>query len=1387
MHPRTHVSHPLRTVAALGILILISATLASPNLLLRSVAAATLTGGLPAQNFDGNVLPTGWTVLPAGGPRWTFNDPGKRTNKTGGTGGFAIADSDQAGLVAMDSELRSPVVSFAGVSTARLIFQTRFLSYEQSTADVDVSTDGGTTWVNVWRTKTSVNGKVQIDLSSKVANKSTVQVRFRYYNARWAWFWQIDSISVESPTPPIAPSNLAATASGNQINLTWKDNSGDETGFRVERSPNGTTWTTLTTVGPGTIQYSDAQLTCATSYSYRVSAVNGAGATPTAAPAQATTANCAAVSTLNETFDAQTVPTNWSVLPATGPSWTFNDPGTRTNITSGSGGFAIADSDNAGPVALDTELRTPSLNFAAAPGVQLSLKTVFRAYDTSIGDIDVSSDEGVTWTNVWRTKADITTTLNLDISAQAAGKPAVIIRFRYYNANNAWYWEIDNVTTSVPSKPATPTGLTATLDPLSNVLLSWQATSGSQYRIERAPSGGSTWTPIATIPAAATYVDSSVAANVAYDYRLIARNAIGESSPTAPVKITTTAQRNQRVIDLTVSYYDTRANTAAKRTAIENNFKYLADAIYELSNGAHEIGRVTIYTDAQMADRANIVWIKDCWPNAHTNMYGVEGGRIEHCDVFQNSNFILNDAGQNAGGYTMAHEMGHYFYGLFDEYKGSSPCDANNPGSPCSTDTPVQNSAMNSQWNAVPTSGGNLNWLNFSTALNNTSASNNAQRRKYGASAWETLLRPAAQDPETARTVNGRPRVYYPELAAVAPAAGQAPSIELPAGQTTARNKLNIVWNGGAPGVARIAAFGDGDTILQIVVDRSASLSDSQRADLQSALRALVDRATVGDGVGLITYADTVTTTLPITRIVSDADRVTIKAAIDALAGSATDARVTGTALQTALTTLKAQPTDVNREVYIFAAGATTADAAPISLISNYQGDGVPVFAFGLASPAAAELRTLADSTRGRYEDAASLAQMRQAIDAAIQQSKAATVVPLIEEPLTSTSSISFTVDAALGQLEVMAAFTGTHTSVALEATASGGTPIAVPCEDAGVGTGRDAQAWCRVLIPSPAAGQWTISTTSPNTPADLTVWVDGTAKPGAVTFDAVVSSVAGDVVTYPAPIVLEASVAKAFPITDLVITATLDTPDGESMPLVFRDDGTSPDTLKGDGRYTAIVNSTGDGEYWVTVKTNNSANTAKYTETSVSPATAPNGTVRTPQTTPVNEAFQRVAWTVVTVEGSQADDHADDEIGATDLTFGGTSIRGRIDMPDDTDMFKVTVPADNTSEVALVVSQFDLGMDPYVYVYAADGSWEQEGFFDTVATSEDFLTMSLPAKPGETFYIAVMHYDATAGQGTYQVRVGAPSIAATLANAKSSAPIIPADQNRVFLPAINL
>ena len=80
-------------------------------------------------------------------------------------------------------------------------------------------------------------------------------------------------------TPPTtttltAPSNLsAAKASSTAANLTWKDNSTDETGFKIERKTTSS-WSQIATVGANVKSYQDTALS-STTYYYRVRAYKG--------------------------------------------------------------------------------------------------------------------------------------------------------------------------------------------------------------------------------------------------------------------------------------------------------------------------------------------------------------------------------------------------------------------------------------------------------------------------------------------------------------------------------------------------------------------------------------------------------------------------------------------------------------------------------------------------------------------------------------------------------------------------------------------------------------------------------------------------------------------------------------------------------------------------------------------------------------------------------------------------------------------------------------------------------------------------------------------------------------------------------------------------------
>ncbi len=118
-----------------------------------------------------------------------------------------------------------------------------------------------------------------------------------------------------TPTPtttatPAAPSSLkATTASSSRINLLWTDNSTNESGFKIERSTNGTTFAQIGTVGAQTTAYASTGLSASTKYFYRIRAYNSVGNSAYSNTTSATTTTTSSTPTPTPTPTAPPKPT----------------------------------------------------------------------------------------------------------------------------------------------------------------------------------------------------------------------------------------------------------------------------------------------------------------------------------------------------------------------------------------------------------------------------------------------------------------------------------------------------------------------------------------------------------------------------------------------------------------------------------------------------------------------------------------------------------------------------------------------------------------------------------------------------------------------------------------------------------------------------------------------------------------------------------------------------------------------------------------------------------------------------------------------------------------------------------------------------------------------
>ncbi len=180
---------------------------------------------LVSEGFEGSFPPAGWVVANSttgctGVPDWTNTDPGARGNLTGGSGLFAVADSDACGIgVAMNAQMWSPVLNLSTYTDPRIVFKYDYndLGAADSGA-LDFSTDGGSTWsnINTW----TVDDRGPKTYDNTFASTSATTVIRWHYIAGWDWWWEVDDVTVTACQAPPTAVNLDNVSASNGA-ATW--------------------------------------------------------------------------------------------------------------------------------------------------------------------------------------------------------------------------------------------------------------------------------------------------------------------------------------------------------------------------------------------------------------------------------------------------------------------------------------------------------------------------------------------------------------------------------------------------------------------------------------------------------------------------------------------------------------------------------------------------------------------------------------------------------------------------------------------------------------------------------------------------------------------------------------------------------------------------------------------------------------------------------------------------------------------------------------------------------------------------------------------------------------------------------------------------------------
>jgi nitrous oxidase accessory protein NosD len=402
--------------------------------------------------------------------------------------------------------------------------------------------------------------------------------------------WATTAYSYSTPSIPASITAAASVSSSNtpQVAVNWAASTGNVTTYELERSTNGTYFSTIAVLSGSVTSYVDSAISSGVSYTYRVSAEDGTTASlyaTTGTSANVPTTNLSTLSWASATTGYGTIQLNKSI---NGNTLTLNG----TTYSTGIGTHA--------PSTIVYNLDGDYSTFVSDVGIDAEEDGVGNGYVDFqvIGDGKVLFDSGV----LTNDQVD-----HIDISVAGVQQLELVANEGIANNNN--YDHADwagAMLLGTPVLPPVPTGFTATALSSTSVQLSWNPGSANtvDYYIYRS-TGNNSFSGLVggygISGESTSFIDTTAQPGTTYQYEMIAVNPQGNTSAYSTVLTITTPSTASTtptaVSSLTWASATTGYGTIQLNHSVNGNALTLDGTTYVSGIGTHAASTIVYNID----------------------------------------------------------------------------------------------------------------------------------------------------------------------------------------------------------------------------------------------------------------------------------------------------------------------------------------------------------------------------------------------------------------------------------------------------------------------------------------------------------------------------------------------------------------------------------------------------------------------------------------------------------------------------------------------------------------------------------------------------------------------------------------------------------------------